>query len=478
MTFWRKNALTLSLILVLALTACTSAAAPTVRPTFEFRFRSTPTATPEPTQTPAPSATAQPSPTPTLAPPATLSGKITYVQGNAVWVQDLASGQKTRVTPQLSGFQSPAWSSSGNWLAFLIGTELWKVGADGKGFDAVARGVSVHAFAWSPTTDELAYVTGDAELWLAQIGPSASKPVRLISSKGGPVSGVRVEGLPYWSPDGSQIAVAVDNPTGSGGAQYAGLWVVDAKDGANPREVYSAGTPPPYGVALAGWTPDGKSLLYWPNPAFSASLAADGQVMSIAPLAQSSGLPKQVGPTLEQPGVWDGTKDGAYIAIMSGYGRQTWENKQIQVYSTEDGSRWTASAPGVIGLYPRFSPDGQWLAYVGGADLGDVAAVTNPLEFGRHLWLADLKGNQQRQLTNDANYSDGPATWMPDGEILFPRMTADGTVSIWALWPWEAGQQPTKLVDGLSLPGGRFGYYGYVDWSTAFSFWPGSAAQK
>ncbi len=474
---------TLVLLSTILLAACApSTATPQATRSFTFTgrgFGAAPTETPVPTQTPVPSPTtvATPTPTPPPAAPASLSGKLAYISGGIIWSQDLSSGTKLQLTPKSDYFSDPQWSPSGKYVAFLNGTELWMVGSDGKGYNAIVRGVSVLSFAWSPKSDELAYETGDHHLYLVQIGQGTAQPqpIPLITATNGPVSGVIVNSQPFWSPDGQQIAVSVSQPLSGSSAEYAGLWTVQAQSGTTPVEAYSAGNPPPFGVILAGWTPDGQSLLYWPVPEFSATMAADGEPLEVAPISNNNGALTQLGVTLNLPGMWSGTTNGDYLAAAVGSGKGTWTDKQIHVYDASNNSRWTVSAQGQAALYPSFSPDGQYIVYVGGADLGSITGISNPLQTERHLWLVNLKGTQNRQLTTDANYSDGPVSWTPQNAIVFPRMSYNGTVSIWSLWPWLPGSQPTELVKNLSLPAGTANAYSYPDWSRVFSYWAGSA---
>jgi Tol biopolymer transport system component len=56
---------------------------------------------------------------------------------------------------------------------------------------------------------------------------------------------------------------------------------------------------------------------------------------------------------------------------------------------------------------PAWSPDGQWLAYLG----------LNHINKG-DIWLIKADGSQRLQLTNNAKFEDGSISWSPDGRKL------------------------------------------------------------
>ncbi|MEZ4664267.1 MAG: hypothetical protein R2911_42595 [Caldilineaceae bacterium] len=97
----------------------------------------------------------------------------------------------------------PNWSRDGKKIAFLAGANrdaadaLWVMDADGRNAVAVAD-VGVVAYAWSDTSDTLAYITGNPDsenptlyLWVTQIGQAP----RLVAEVSEPSVSWRTQGL-------------------------------------------------------------------------------------------------------------------------------------------------------------------------------------------------------------------------------------------------------------------------------------------
>ena len=127
-------------------------------------------------------------------------------------------------------------------------------------------------------------------------------------------------------------------------------------------------------------------------------------------------------------------------------------------------------------------PAGQWAAGVAVAPGGSaVAAVLMPEPAKpspndsatlatRRLWLL-ARGQDPRQLTDDAAYRDEHPVWSKDGKsILFTRINAAGGASIWRIS--AACGRPEIVQDGLGLGhAGVSGIYGWIEWSDLLAWW-------
>ncbi len=110
-------------------------------------------------------------------------------------------------------------------------------------------------------------------------------------------------------------------------------------------------------------------------------------------------------------------------------------------------------------VQPRFSPDGQWIAFA--SDRGGM----------ENLWVADREGQRARPISADKQSAINSPAWSPDGQYLVGRKrltdtSSLGTVELW-MWHVKGGEgiQLTKkdeqpdAADPVFSPDGRFLYY-------------------
>lgn len=143
---------------------------------------------------------------------------------------------------------------------------------------------------------------------------------------------------PTWSPDGSQIAYAID-PTYYGVSE-AGIWVINS-NGRNPRRLTHVGSDP-------AWSPDGATIAF----------AADNNIFTV-PAAGGSTTNLTHNPDHNQAPSW--SPDGSQIVF-------TRSNPAPQT------DLWIMNANGshphpltntrsLNESAPAWSPDGNWVAY-------------------------------------------------------------------------------------------------------------------
>jgi dipeptidyl aminopeptidase/acylaminoacyl peptidase len=279
-----------------------------------------------------------------------------------------------------------------------------------------------------------------------------------------------------WSSDGTRIAFEKgDSPKPGPSYQaptYQGLWVIDG-DGSGAREVFANADPQGYQSYLAGWTPDGKSLLYWEGRYGSGSIMADGLPLMQIPLA--GGRPTQVSGTkmLVHPELLDWSRDGRLAMVDGGY-RNSWERKQIAVAAP--GRFSVLSDKGRSDLFPAWSPDGRLVAFSSGPAAPGIPGGDDAKKAmaERHIWLMQPDGSGKLQITKDAAYCDERPLWSRDSShILFGRL-ADERLRLWLMRSDGSEQRP--VVDELGSPPkpGQpiwFGYYGYINWPDLYDWW-------
>jgi hypothetical protein len=392
------------------------------------------------------------------------------------------SGRLLRVIgPPGAGTDSnPAWSADGSWLAFLhtapaVGFSvpnptLWVLQAGASVADEVSK-QEVGMFAWSPTAPVLAFtvtaglVTAPEDLFLDRPG---SPPTALSVGLGEGVGSIA------WSPGGTELAFddIVSGQSGAGTLRTSRIAVAPALGGAVVTAYQTTGT----GLRLAGWWPDGGGLLFWEDPDYSASIAADGLMLYSLPAgaARPIGLVQTlVGASWWMPGPND------TIAVVAGGGRSVWEpGRDVDLCSPVTASCRSASIPPhTVGLAPSWSSTGTLLFSVAAAvgPPGDLVGPWDPTTMARWdatnvLWAWPASGSAR------------PVRSVPTGAVLCVPADRSGAALVVArddLWLVEpaTSSRPTRVAGPLFSTIGPTGYYGEVDWAGTFA-WSGAPGPR
>ena len=303
---------------------------------------------------------------------------------------------------------APAWSHDGRWLAYLApdGT-LRVVGADGSGAHTV-RGAT--AYAWSPSSDELAFFSASGEgLWLAGAAGAAHE---LAPGLVGSLA---------WSADGRTLAYSATLPYTDVLKRSDALYTVPAAGGTPTQRYVAQGD----GIEVAAWLPDGQGLLIWGDPLHSASLAADG--LGLLELRFGSPTPAVLATTLVNRS-WLSFA-GNRVLLVSGPGRELQADKQLAICDLVAATCQPLTQPeGTVSLDPAWSPNGTRMAFVRAARwTGPMssAAAAATWNATRTLWLAQGDGSSPQQVMAAGTGASSPR-WSADGaHILYLR---DGAV--------------------------------------------------
>jgi Tol biopolymer transport system component/DNA-binding winged helix-turn-helix (wHTH) protein len=219
---------------------------------------------------------------------------------------------------------------------------------------------------------------------------------------------------PAFSPDGNFLAVVAPDPATGVHSLY--LARLGAEQPLRLTADLDVRGPAP------AFSPDGESILftsYRQEP-------AKGSAPDIWEVPVLGGTPRVV---VRDASAASPAPDGAALAFAAvGAGTTTirvrWQNgKEIEV------------AP--VGFWPRWSPDGRWIAYT----------TSNPEGGDGHLMLVRPDGSERQQLTASASQIYG-LCWTPDSRRLVFSATFDGPFCL-----WRVGIDGEELARVTSGPG-------------------------
>jgi eukaryotic-like serine/threonine-protein kinase len=231
-------------------------------------------------------------------------------------------------------------------------------------------------------------------LWVARdrfgrpVKPSLpdSRVIRLTDLPG-------LEESPAISPDGRSLAFT----GGVGGKRQVFMQLIA---GGAPLQI----TRDTVDHECPRWSPDSSSILYF-SPAVSG--AVQGSIWEIPALG---GVPRRV---VNSVGCADISQTDGRLALF----RLVKEGIQLVTEPT-DGSRLdvvAVFAPATYYLYPRWSPDGRWIAFQRG----------DSIRFD--IFVAPATGGEPHRLTHDNNMMSGFA-WLPDSTGIVYSSSRGGTI--------------------------------------------------
>jgi Tol biopolymer transport system component len=225
-----------------------------------------------------------------------------------------------------------------------------------------------------------------------------------------------LEESPAISPDGKSVAFTA----GIGGKRQ--IFVLLIAGGA-PLQI----TRDAVDHEFPRWSPDSSSILYF-SPAVSG--AVQGSIWEIPTFG---GVPRRV---VDSVGGTDVSPMDGRLALF----RLAKEGIQL-VTASEDGSRFDLVAqfkPTTYYLYPRWSPDGKWIAF----QRGDTIRFD--------IFVAPANRGEPRQLTNDNTMMSGFA-WVPDSTGIIYSSSRGGTMPyLPTLGLWEVKLSDRRVRQVIS----------------------------
>jgi len=367
---------------------------------------------------PAPSRHGPPPGTACEAPPRAGLGSVVYVSGRSLREVDLGT-RTSRVLVRDGGSaiasQPPAYSHDGRWVAFGNASV---VSSSGGPVASIVGRTRVYSWAWSATNDVLAAATSRRGVVLG--GPGRSP--RTVLPPGWGATGVA------FSPCAQTLAVS-RYPYVNSFAQRRradkGIWVIDQRSG-RAREVYKVPGGMDLAPQLAGWSPDGRWILFQLDPGSSASIGADGLPLEAVPAANRARPVRVVPIELAQPLAWcDNT-----LVQSAGELRYTFQGKHL---TATQAPNWRATAithaPRLGWMLPTCSAGGRWIAatVAPSSAKGYLTSFSQPAE----LRLLRPGGSRPHVLIGDdgGRYHLTPLGWTRGSRwLLVQRLQVKPTI--------------------------------------------------
>ncbi|MDR3602918.1 MAG: hypothetical protein P4L49_20980 [Desulfosporosinus sp.] len=386
-------------------------------------------------------------------------GDLTFTWQGLLYLLYGDTGELKQLTNSDQAYY-PAWSFDGEWISFLLSDgqdenngRLWLVRRDGQQAHPV-QGLpelpNVPNTSWSPTANVL-ITQGQDGLWLV---PVEGNPYRIQGTG-------KYTSYACWSPDGKFLAYN-SSPVLSQDSKLSQerqdtLNTFNLETGQTVRQLIS---PAETGIIVAAWWPDCKGLLYWLDPAFSASFAADGLELQSLKLGDSQPKALTYGLVYRD---WLSFLPNGQLLMVAGGNRTVWSEKSLAICDPGTGStRKLANPKGAVAIDPAPSPDGSKIAFIIAQNLDNATGgLSDPGNLSnwaatRILWIENADGSGAHPLK-----AAGTGIYQPEWSKDGTRIMYVQDNSLWMIG--ADGNNPQKIIG--SFPDWEkdpFGYYGYI----------------
>jgi Tol biopolymer transport system component len=258
---------------------------------------------------------------------------------------------------------APSWSPDGRAIAVAMSGSIWTVDPETGAATELTASSTYHSSPdWSPDGTWIIYTADDGgariQLEVLNVRTGETKPL---------TSDAAIYTDPVFSPDGTRVAYVSTKPSGyfnvyirpfKDGA-WAGEEIAVTRDHAYPNDRLYFGTGDLH-IAPA-WTPDGSALLLVSNRDVPLG---SGNVLRVPAVA---GGIDQAATVLAEQTLYrtrpDVSPDGKRFVYSSTRGAAD-QFSNLYVQPTVGGEPYKLTFFAHDAFHPRWSPDGEWIAYV------------------------------------------------------------------------------------------------------------------
>ena len=410
------------------------------------------------------------------------NGEVAVASGGQLYLLDNAGTASSLGGPGV--VSAPSWSADGKWVAFLRtpaapagkpwtseNSVLWVARANGTDAHpfSVANG-DVTQFEWSPARagENLAFSVSYPPQYTSRVflATPVTTHARTFASFD------ELIGF-SWSPGGNSLAISYRTSPGAG---FEGVLEISPLSGASPRTIYTL-SQGGY-VELATWWPNGDGIIFWSDPAGSASIAADG--LSLESLDLATGKATNMATTLTYTNWLAWSPDGRTLAVVDGGNRSIWASgKHVELCAVPAAACHAAPLPAgpVISLEPAWTAGGSLLFVVApGTKAGAFGPPPDvPVGAGDPYSSRTVTAWYGAQRVYSLGTGSGKATLLAATGVgaHTPTATPRGLLYVRGERLWylpTGGSAPLAIAGGLQSPSPYGNYYGYIDWSEDYAW--------